>query len=221
MEFKKIILGAFYIVYEYRVSLAKALAIPFSAYLIFEGFRYLEVPDFSSWFLAAVAWVAYAIIAITTHRIVLLGPSSVPEWGITSWSKRETYFILHALVVGLIAMAVSLLGFIPIVGAFAALLVICWLLPRFSLVFPGIAVDKGITFKLSWELTENYQIDMFLTVILFPILLGIPIIILGLIPYSSFLSSLCAAFVIVFEVAALSLTYKKIISELYDQKQQA
>ncbi len=208
MEFRKIIFGAFYIVYEYRTSLAKALATPFLAYLAIEGCAYLDVPDFISWFLAALAWVVYAIIAITTHRVVLLGPNSVPEWGIASWSRRETYFILHILAFGLIAMGLSLLSFIPIVGVIAALLVICWLLPRFSLVFPGIAVDKGVTFKLSWELTENHQLHMFLIVVLFPILLAIPAIIFGLIPHGSFLSSICAAFVIVFEITALSLTYQ-------------
>ncbi len=217
MEFKKIIVGAFYIVHEYRISLAKALAIPFCAYLVIEGSVYLDVPDIINWFLAVLAWVVYAIIAITTHRVVLLGPNSVPEWGITSWSKRETYFILHILAFGLITVGISLLGFVPIVGFIVALLIICWVLPRLSLVFPGIAVDQGVTFRLSWELTENHKLHMFLIVILFPILLGIPTVIFGLIPYGSFLSSICAAFVIVFEVAALSLAYQQITNEIYGQ----
>jgi len=217
MDFKKVVFGAFYIVNGYRASLAKALAIPFCFYLAIEGCAYLELPDVISWLLAVLSWIVYAVIAITTHRVVLLGPNSVPKWGITSWSKRETYFIFHVLAIGLITMGVSLLGLIPVVGLIAALLASCWLLPRFSLVFPGIAVDKGVTLKLSWELTKNYQLHMFLIVILFPILLSIPTLLFALVPYGSFLSSVCAAFVIVVEIAALSLTYQQITSEVYAQ----
>jgi len=217
MEFKKIILESFSVIFENKVTLSKALAIPFVIYLAIEVCVYFDIPEILSWVLAALAWVIYAIIAITTHRVVLLGPSSVPKWGITSWSKRETYFMLHVLGIGAMAMGVSLLGIIPIIGAIVALVVVFWLLPRFSLVFPGIAVDKGVSFKLSWELTQDYQLHMFLIVIVLPILLGIPTLLFAQIPYGSFLSSVLAAFVLLFEIAALSLTYQQITNEVYDQ----
>ena len=43
MEFKKVIAGAFYYVYEYRMVLAKALARPFAAFILVDAAQYLEV----------------------------------------------------------------------------------------------------------------------------------------------------------------------------------
>ena len=183
--------------------------------MFLEASSYLELPDILSWFLTAISWMVYSVIAITTHRVILLGPNSVPEWGITSWSKREIYFFLHFMGLCLITIAAVLLNFIPFLGAIAIFVVICWLLPRFSLVFPGVAVDKGVSFKLSWRLTRSYQLLMFLVVVIFPILLILPLLVFELIPYGYFLSNIFIALVIVFQVSALSLTYKKITSEVY------
>jgi hypothetical protein len=219
MDFQKLVLSAFYLVNYNRVSLAKALVIPFSAYLLIEVLAHLDVPDGIGWVLPVLGWAVYAIIAITTHRLVLLGPNSIPEWGIRSWSMRETYFLLHMLGIGLIAMAMSVLVFIPIAGVLALLLAVCWILPRLSLVFPGIAVDKGVTFELSWKLTKNYQMDMFLIVIALPVVLSIPALLLMLIPYGYLLSSVLSLFVVVIEIAVLSITYKQITSEVYGEKE--
>lgn len=217
MEFKKVVFGAFYMVNNYKERLCTALAIPFSIYVLIEACALLDLEPAITWLLSTIAIVAQAIFAITTHRIVLLGPDSVPKWGITSWSKRETYFILHIIGLGLMMIPIGLVGIIPVVGAIAALVLICWLLGRFSLVFPGIAVDKGVSFKLSWELTENHQLAMFLVVVIFPIMLGIPTVLFGLVPYGSFISAVFAAFVIVFEIAALSLAYQKITEVEYGE----
>jgi hypothetical protein len=112
---------------------------------------------------------------------------------------------------------IALIGIIPVVGAVAALVLICWVTGRLSLVFPGIAVDKGVSFKLSWEMTEGYQILMFLVVILFPIMLAIPAIILDFIPYTFLLSSFISTFVVVFQVAALSMAYQLITADINEK----
>lgn len=210
MEFKRVIAGAFVYVIENKQALTKALAIPFVAYLLIDASIFLDLPSALAFVLAVLSVGVQAIFAITTHRVLLLGPGSVSPWGITSWSKRETFFVLHIIGLGFLIMVLSIIGFIPFIGSVVALVLICWVMGRLSLVFPGIAVDKGVSFGLSWEMTQNYQMLMFLVVILFPILLAIPAIMLTFVPYTFLLSSFISTFVIVFQVAALSVVYQLI-----------
>ena len=232
MLFTKVMAGAFYYVYANRVPLVKALSLPFIAFLVL-GFIWEFEIDWPIWYLLlALESSLQVIFAITTHRIVLLGKESVPEWGLRSWSKRETFYCLHALSLLMIstvplalalipfevAAAVSVsLGLIPFVGAAIALVTIFWVCSRLSLVFPGIAVDKGVSFQMSWDLTKDYQLLMLLVIIVCPVLLAIPIILLSLIPYTLILTNILINFistmVIVFEVAALSMAYQLITSE--------
>ncbi|MBQ0759244.1 MAG: hypothetical protein KBT72_06290 [Zhongshania sp.] len=214
MEFKKIIAGAFVYVAKYRQVLLKALAIPFGIYLLIDALALLDLHPLLRWVFTALGIGVQAIFAITTHRVVLLGPSSVSTWGITSWTKRETAFVLHILGLSLLMIPFGLVGIVPVVGAVVALFLICWVTGRLSLVFPGIAVDKGVSFKESWEMTENYQILMFLVVILFPVLLAIPVIVLNFIPYTFLLASFISTVVVVFQVAALSMAYQLISNEI-------
>lgn len=214
-EFKKVIAGVFYYVFKYRKTLAKALAWPFSVFILLDCIEYLEFGILATTFIGIAKIAIQTVFAITTHRVVLLGPESVPKWGLTSWSKRETFFAFHIVGLYLIIIFLSFLGAIPVLGAILALVVLCWLIGRLSLVFPGIAVDKGVSFNLSWELTKNYQLLMFLVVIVFPLLLTIPIVLVTLVPHAFLLSSLLSTFVLVFEVAALSMAYLLITSETF------
>ncbi len=216
MDFNKVIAGTLYYVIESRAALIRALAWPFVVFVLMDATEYLEVEEVIASLIGVVNIGAQTVFAITTHRVVLLGPGSVSKWGITSWTKRETFFALHVIGLALMAIPIMLLSFIPILGGIVALIVICWFAGRFCLVFPGIAIDKGVSFKLSWEFTERHQTLMFLVVIAFPILLAVPTIILSFVPYTFFLSSLVSTFVIVFEVAALSMAYQLITAEAYE-----
>ena len=213
MLFTKVMAGAFYYVYENRVPLVKALSLPFIAFLVL-GFIWEFEIDGPIWYLlVALESFLQVIFAITTHRIVLLEKESVPEWGLRSWSKRETFYCLHILGLAMISTVPVSLGLIPFVGPAIALLTIFWVCSRLSLVFPGIAVDKGVSFQMSWDLTKDYQLLMLLVIIVCPVLLAIPIILLSLIPYTFILTNFISTLVIVFEVAALSMAYQLITSE--------
>lgn len=218
MEFKKVVAGAFVYVAKYRKVLAKALAIPFGFYLLIDLSTLLDFPPAMGWILAAVGIGVQTIFAITTHRVVLLGPGSVSPWGITSWTKRETFFVLHVIGLALLMIPIGIIGFVPVIGILVALFLLCWITGRLSLVFPGIAVDKGVSFKASWEMTRNHQMLMFMVVILFPALLAIPAFILNFIPHTFLLTSLLSTFVIVFQVAALSMAYQLISDDVYGKE---
>ncbi len=213
MRFKDVILAAFGYVFEYRRPLAKALLIPFVVYLITDALMLLE-PDLA---VSLALWITTVVVqtvfAITTHRIILLGPGAVPEWGIFKWSRRETRFALHMLGLGLVVIPAVILGFIPLIGGLIALGVIFWLFSRLSLVFPAIAIDHDASFRSSWELTRDRQMLMFLVVMVFPALLAIPAYALSFIPYTFILTSSLTTFLTVFMVAALSVTYRLVCRE--------
>jgi len=97
MEFRKVVAGALVYVNKYKHVLSKALAIPFVIYLLIDASTLLDLHPSLSWLLAGLGIGVQAVFAITTHRVLLLGPGSVSTWGITSWSKRETFFVLHVI----------------------------------------------------------------------------------------------------------------------------
>lgn len=222
MEFKKIVAGALYYVAFYKKELAKALLIPFLFLIALDATDFLNLDQGSSNLVGFLAIFVQVIFAIIVHRIVLMGPDAVSKWGISSWTKRETYFFLHVIGLVLILIPCLLLTFIPAVGWLIAAITSCWLLGRLSLVFPGIAIDKGVSFKMSWELTKNHQLLMFLVIIVLPfvlslLLLALPVALSMLleIPQILYVKSLIVTFVLIFEIAALSMTYQLITSEQY------
>ena len=203
-------------VYESRAVLSKALLVPFALYMLLDAISALKlaVPVTYAVFILNVA--VQTVFAITTHRVLLLGPGSVPKWGLYKLSKRELYFVAHLLGLGLILLPLGLLTFIPFVGGILAIVLYCWLVGRLSLVFPAIAIDQGVSFKYSWELTKNYQLLMFLVVIIYPILLAIPALFIGLVSNMSYIVSFLSTLATVFVVAALSVSYKLIYAEAYE-----
>jgi len=216
MSFKYIVAGAIGLVYESRAVLSKALLVPFALYMLLDAISALKlaVPVTYAVFILNVA--VQTVFAITTHRVLLLGPGSVPKWGLYKLSKRELYFVAHLLGLGLILLPLGLLTFIPFVGGILAIVLYCWLVGRLSLVFPAIAIDQGVSFKYSWELTKNYQLLMFLVVIIYPILLAIPALFIGLVSNMSYIVSFLSTLATVFVVAALSVSYKLIYAEAYE-----
>jgi hypothetical protein len=212
MEAIRVVVEAFYYVNKYKGVFAKALAWPFVAILLLDAAEGDGVFNYVNSFIAIGV---HGIFAITTHRIVLLGPDSVPKWGIITWTKRETLFALYLIALGLLIIPLPFLSSITTLGASLAGLVVCWLFIRFSLVFPGVAVDKGVTFALSWELTKGRQILMFVVLLVFPLLLIIPMVIMVMLVDSFFLSSFISTLLIVFNVAVLSVAYKLIATDKY------
>ena len=199
----------------YKQRLAQALLLPFMLYIALDMVPDLEMGLLVSTGMGVLTVIVHTVFAITTHRIILLGPDAVPKWGITKWSKRETFFSLHFVGLTLIFVPLSFLGFIPVVGWVLATGLFSWLLGRFSLVFPGIAVDEGVTFKLSWELTKNRQKLMVLVVVVFPVFLMFPAFLLKLLPYTLPITSFLSTLATVFTVIALSASYKHIGREFF------
>jgi len=220
--FKEVVLGSIGYIFTYKIRLAKALCIPFVIYVLMDAA--LEVlPDISPGMtglvvLGCLSIIVQAVVAVTTHRMVLLGPDSVSEWGSFKWSMRETSFLLRVVGLGVIVGLLSILGLFGIAGFGVALILMLWLAGRLSLVFPAIAIDKNITFKESWALTKDYQLLMVLAVIVFPIAVTIPVImLLETVPYTFLLVSFVSMLATVLAVTALSVSYQYVFRGIPEQ----
>lgn len=210
MEIWKTIAGAFGYVFEFRKSLIKALIVPIAA-MVLIGFAHpLELGISGYIAISLLSLIMYTIIAVTTHRVILLGPSSIPEWGALKPTKRQFIFILYSIGMGLCLIPIGFLGLIPTVGSYIAFLAMAYLLGRFSLVFPAVATDQDWSFSDSWEATKKHQVLMLVVVIVFPIVMGIPEKFLSSFPYMQALVNVISSLTLVFVVAALSVAFKVI-----------
>jgi hypothetical protein len=208
-DIKRTLWGAFGYMYEFRVALVKALLLPFGLLMLL---GYFVDPEMEPGFLALLSllhFVIYAVIVVTTHRIVLLGPESVSEWGLVVPQKRELYFLLYTLGLAICMIPVGLFALIlPGIGIVVSVVVMFYLIARLSLVFPSVATDQGWSFSDSWKATQSHQPLMIVVVVIIPFLIAIPEQLLSFIPYTDFLVVLLSLFSTVYIVAALSVAFQ-------------
>lgn len=217
MLIRKVVADALCAVKDRRAVLAKALSLPLTAYVI-SGLLAESVNDTPVEYLVfLIDLIIQTIVAVITHRIILMGPDSVSDWGLRAWTKRETAFLMH--VVGLLAFVSAsiwlpvTISFLPIFLIPISVLLSFWVWCRVSLVFPSIATDNPLSFSASWRLTKNHQLLMCCVVIVLPIVLVLPTYAIEGIPFSSILTNLYFALTIVMNIAVLSLAYDAIWAE--------
>jgi len=195
-------------VYTLRGVLSRALATSFCALVILMVLPLIfSLSEAAAWFLSLFAYLIHTVIAVTTHRIILLGPESVPKWGLNKLTKREFKFILYGIGIGICLILPGLFALIPAGGWILALLGMCYLLGRLSLVFPAVATDKNWSFQDSWVATKPHQLMMITIVVIFPLVVAIPESLLSNHPYTEFISQILSAITTVLIVAALSIAF--------------
>lgn len=127
-----------------------------------------------------LGWALFALFAITCHRLVLLGETSIPRYGLLSWTSRETRFFGWGLVsclYGLLVIGPFLLAtFFAVffadfadketakywvtLGAFMGSVPTVYVLARLAVLFPATAIGErrntdwafGTTAKNGWRL---------------------------------------------------------------------
>ena len=207
---KKVVAGAVVIVVEQWRVFAKTLLFPSLLYCVVDLAQRFEPTPAVVAVTLLLGIGLQTVIAVTTHRLVLLGPGSVPEWGLRSWTKRESLFLLYLFGLVLISMPTAVLQLIPVIGWLAMMAGMAWLASRLSLVFPAVAVEQDISFRCAWSMSAKHQWPLLITVVVFPAILSIPIVLLARVPYASLASSLLAAAATVLTIAALSLAYREV-----------
>ncbi len=237
--FFRLIKEAIKSIYFYRGILAKALLIPFIVSCVLSlASNFLP----NVWFLSLSVCLSFGvqvIFAITIHRVLLLGPDSVPEWGALKWNKRETWFLLHVIALIAIPALFIFLGIYSfliftgkgegyifgVISAIVLWVVGIYLNIRLPLVFPAIAIDRRIGLKESWKLTDKHEGLMILIGIMVPILFSIPMVLAMLFSFlmagafvqDSLIFNLIVvilqSLLTVFIIGALSVTYRFIMEK--------
>ncbi len=195
--YKSVFRDTFASVFEKKDELFKALLIP-TLLLIFFHYFFIDIDkqfrEGNINYFTAVPTFLLSLalnltIAITTHRILLLGSDSVPKWGLFRLTSREWTFVYNFLLLVLLYLALtlalaagssllfilvdSILGlnletknmiFVILPMIIIPIPILCGL----ALVFPSIAADKKLSFKEAWNLTKGYRVFCFVTIVVFP-----------------------------------------------------
>jgi len=129
---------------------------------------------------SAIVVGSFTMLAISCHRFILLGDSSISSFQIWNWRMRETRFLLCGLALAIVGMfcvfAPLMLGvFIGRIfeeefklfsviallsGGSVGFVICCYLTAWLSLIFPAVAIDKRPTegwIEWSSALTSNNE----------------------------------------------------------------
>jgi hypothetical protein len=208
-----------------RNLLARRLPIPLGLAVLAMGLDWLRSlgDDLHGLVAAALTLTVFALylaatvlVAVVVHRVMLLGEPASPGRRM-AWTFRETWFALHMFALVVVAVLLLVLAAFPVIGWLMALLAIGYVFGRLSLVFPGIAVDRAVSFGDSWQLTAGHGFTMFMLVAFIPWVLFMP---LGWMPGSWWGVPLrvAASFAVeIFAIACLSLAYHEITTKRWGQ----
>jgi len=171
----KLILAAIVIPWEMRKRMTRALIIPVTVSSIIGAFLHYAGEDLGvtgSIPFGLIQLALYSIFAITCHRLVLIGSNAVSDYGILSWSRRETRFflwsiglsVLYALGMMLPMMLFLIAGSLIIdsdpnnwvkYSSYLFLIPATYIFSRLSLIFPATAIDEHSHPGWAWELSRN------------------------------------------------------------------
>ena len=221
MPVDRIFKGALGLVVYYRKELAKALLFPVGAYLLINYLLITPANAGISMIGSLITMALQCLIAVTVHRIVLIGPQAVDIWGPKRWTARDSRFLLHMIgLVCLITVAcmpfVLMIAVTPVIPILGAIFCYVMLTMRLSLVFPAIALEREFGFKEAWHLSGRYLKQMFFTVAIVPFVVMLPAIPLSLLvsfnlSLVSVVTTIWSMLATVVIVTALSVTYKGIL----------
>ncbi len=120
-QFQQIIAQTFRVVFGYKKVLMKTLLLPFVAYVLIDAIDHMDTGSIVEGISWALSVVLGTILAVTTHRVILLGPASVSKWGGFNWGVRETVFTLHVIAIVFFIFSLSLIAKSVSVGIFSIL----------------------------------------------------------------------------------------------------
>jgi hypothetical protein len=225
--------GALSFPWNYRAAL-KAISAPLLAVIAVSlawEFIQPEEQGAALWVLYFLDAIATSWLAITVHRLVLVGTTS-PR-GFDSMSLRRLgifagllaggWLLFAALAKLLEVMAMdtaseifvdadgSVLQMYALAGmGLLALLLALWVFSRFSLLFPSIAIDRGFDPVAAWNLSRGNSLRLMVIVGVFPFLLAAPVLVVyreDAAVLELIARDLLTALLLIVEVAALSLAY--------------
>ena len=208
---KRVIVGALATVLSELPTLAKALLGPGLIYLTLAFYQPAEISTGIAVVLAAASLLLHTVFAITTPRIVMLGSGSIPEWGLRSWSRRETRFAGYVLaLVFILSFLVAIAVATPPIGPIMLMILVVIGGPALSLIFPAVALEEEFTLLDAWRMAQGHLPALIICVGLFPTLLAMVTFSVSMIPYARPVAALLELVTTVLTIATLSLAFSEI-----------
>ncbi|CAA6803110.1 MAG: Unknown protein [uncultured Campylobacterales bacterium] len=191
-KIKEVFLNSIDSIKENRINLFRGLLVPM---LIMVGISVyfpilIKSLDMNMIIILSIVYpifyfILYVVCFIQISRIVLLNEEK-SFLSFLSWGKKEFMFVFYA---GLITFASALIVGISLpffnfeqiflsVIPLSVIFLVLYTIPRFILLFPATAVEKYISLKESWNLTEDNKFLMIFTCWLLPIFFTVPIFLL-------------------------------------------
>lgn len=218
-----------------KAPLVKAMLIPFVIATLLFYLMSLSTSLVLDLIFLCFAIYLFTCMAITTHRIIMLGVDSVQSWGISQFGFREIYYALHVIGLGIILYILvnycwpyfSSAILIPDVAAWriavtivGTLVAVLWVYSRFSLVLPAIALNQGVSFSMSWKMTRNHQVLILLAAAVFPVTILIVLsfisMILIFLPFGYLIITFLDLAACLLFIAMLSIAYRIIYEEYFN-----
>lgn len=226
--------GALSFPWEYRAAMVRVMWAPLLAVIAVSlAWDFIQPEEHGPvfWFFYFLDALATSWLAITVHRLVLVGTTSprgfdstsLRRFGIFAGLLAGGWLLFAALAKILEAMAmhttseifVDADGSVPQMYALAgtgmlALLLVLWIFARLSLLFPAIAIDRGFDPVAAWNLSRGNSLRLMVVVGVFPFLLATPILVVyreDAAVLELIARDLLTALLLSVEVAALSLAY--------------
>lgn len=139
--------------------------------------------------LVLVSAVVTAMLAIATHRLVLLGSDGVAQDAPFALGKREVRFVLYEIALYLCAAAallcvgliVSLFALAVPPGAVSLLMLIglplgMVIVVRLSFVLPAVALDKEVSLAVAWKQSRGWLLSYSIAVFLAMCVIFLPLV---------------------------------------------
>ena len=196
---------------NHRSTIFKRLLIPLLVLLLvaWVWMDNTETQIASTLVVGLLVFVLYAYIAVTVHRVMILG--EIYEKG-RHIAYLEFKYIFYFIGMWLIAFPLYILVVgVPGIGNWLVLLVSIYIPSRLSLVLPMIAISRKVSFVESWRLTKNHQILMIVCVGLSSFIVSLPAWFLSLSPTTVVFLWAYEMFSLVLVVACLSNAYLHIV----------
>ena len=192
--------------------LTKALFWPVLVYLVLTLPSFLLHENHPGALIASLmASLVMISIAVAVHRIILHGQGSTTDNEGWRFGSRELLFIVNQLLMIFVVLPLVPLALVPVIGELLFLAVAGYFLGRFALIFPGLAIDRPLGFRGSWNATKGHGLTMFLVVGALPFCIESISLGLGKIPGVTFAVAFSAPFLTVYVVAALSAAYQVVV----------
>ena len=171
----RLLFGAAARLAQHRTVTLQTMALP-ALVLVVEAVLEAVRPDLATALaggLLALLVPLQVLLAINMQRLVLMGPSAVPRFGLGGWGLREWRYLgwNGAQLLGALGafLLLSPLGTFGPPGWTVALAVSAYVSARLALMLPGIAVDRPLELREAWRRGDGQGMRLAVIVIALPI----------------------------------------------------